>query len=65
VSQAFQTIIEGGIAELVINKPPVNALDSSEWYALAHRIDELGHDPSVRVMVIRAVGRGFRSGGTG
>jgi len=31
VSQAFQTTIDNGIAELVINKPPVNALDSSEW----------------------------------
>ena len=62
MSQAFQTSIEGGIAELVINKPPVNALDSSEWYALAHRIEELGHDPEVRVIVIRAEGRGFCAG---
>ena len=62
MSQAFQTTIDNGIAELVINKPPVNALDSSEWFALAHRIDELGHDPEVRVIVIRAEGRGFCAG---
>ncbi len=54
--------IGGGIAELIISHPPVNALDSAGWHALAARIDELGRDPAVRVIVIRAEGRGFCAG---
>ena len=62
MSQAFTTRIEAGIAELTIAKPPVNALDSQEWLGLARSIDELGADPEVRVIVIRAEGRGFCAG---
>lgn len=62
MSQAFQTSIQDGIAELVINKPPVNALDSAEWFALARQIEALGENPEVRVIVLRAEGRGFCAG---
>lgn len=62
MSQAFTTRIEAGIAELTIAKPPVNALDSQEWLGLARSIDELGATPEVRVIVIRAEGRGFCAG---
>ncbi|WP_416138893.1 enoyl-CoA hydratase family protein [Halomonas sp. HK25] len=59
---AFQTRLEAHIAEVVIDRPPVNALDSSEWHALAAEIDRLGADPEVRVIVLRAEGRGFCAG---
>ena len=62
MNQAFITRIDAGIAELTIAKPPVNALDSQEWLALANTIDELGANPEVRVIVIRAEGRGFCAG---
>lgn len=62
MTTAFTSQIQQGIAELVINKPPVNALDSNEWLALAARIDQLGADPAVRVLIIRAEGRGFCAG---
>lgn len=62
MSSAFTTDINGGIAELVIRKPPVNALDSHEWRALARCIDGLGSDENVRVVIIRAEGRGFCAG---
>ncbi|HEY6612014.1 MAG TPA: enoyl-CoA hydratase family protein [Pseudomonas sp.] len=62
MNQAFLTRIDAGIAELTIAKPPVNALDSQEWLALARTIDALGADPEVRVIVIRAEGRGFCAG---
>lgn len=62
MNQAFITRIDAGIAELTIAKPPVNALDSQEWLALARTIDALGADPEVRVIVIRAEGRGFCAG---
>ncbi|SFP50727.1 enoyl-CoA hydratase [Geopseudomonas sagittaria] len=62
MNQAFITRIDAGIAELTIAKPPVNALDSQEWLGLARSIDELGANPEVRVIVIRAEGRGFCAG---
>ena len=34
MTQAFTTHLENGIAEIVIDKAPVNALDSNEWHAL-------------------------------
>lgn len=62
MNTAFKVEINKGIAELVINKPPVNALDSSEWLALAAQIDALGADQAVRVLIIRSEGRGFCAG---
>ena len=53
---------ERGIAELTIDNPPVNALGRDAWFALARRLEELGRDASVRVLVIRAEGRGFQCG---
>ncbi|OWL89189.1 enoyl-CoA hydratase family protein [Halopseudomonas aestusnigri] len=62
MSNAFTSQIKDGIAELVICKPPVNALDSNEWLSLAATIDELGANPEVRVLIIRSEGRGFCAG---
>lgn len=62
LSGQFTVTISEGIAELVINKPPVNALDSHGWLGLAAQIDALGHHPDARVIVIRAEGRGFCAG---
>lgn len=59
---AFETHIDNGIAELVFCKPPVNAFNSKEWAAISRRIDELGEDPAVRVIVVRAEGKGFCAG---
>ncbi len=62
MKQPFRTTIEAGIAELVIDHPPVNALDSAGWHALAGEIETLGRDANVKVIVIRAEGRGFCAG---
>lgn len=62
MNSAFTSQLNAGIAELVIAKPPVNALDSQQWQALAEHIDALGANPEVRVIVIRAEGRGFCAG---
>jgi enoyl-CoA hydratase len=59
---AFHTHLEGGIAELVLDHPPVNAFDSVTWGRLAAEIRRLGEDAEVRVLVIRAEGRGFCAG---
>jgi enoyl-CoA hydratase len=62
MAHPFTTTITDGIAELVIDRPPVNALNDSGWHALADEITRLGRDPAARVIVIRAEGRGFCAG---
>jgi enoyl-CoA hydratase len=51
-----------GIAEVVQNCPPVNALTVAEWFQLADEVRRLGEDRSVRVVILRAEGRGFNAG---
>ena len=51
-----------GTAEVVIDVPPVNALDVASWFALAHAVLGAGSIPSVRVVIVRAEGRGFCAG---
>ena len=58
----FRTEIRDGVAELVIDHPPVNALPTKAWAELARTVETLGRDPAVRVLVIRAEGRGFQCG---
>lgn len=53
---------DGGIAEVVMDCPPVNALKVAEWFDLADRLTELGRDRSVRTVILRAEGRGFNAG---
>jgi len=54
--------ISDGIAEVVMDNPPVNALTVAGWFELADVITALGADPAVRVLVLRAEGRGFNAG---
>jgi enoyl-CoA hydratase len=54
--------VDGGIAELVIDRPPVNALDTAGWLELARELTRLGADPAVRVVILAANGRGFCAG---
>jgi len=62
MSLPFHTHLHGKIAELVIEHPPVNALDSAGWIALAKAIEDLGNEPDSSVILIRAEGRGFCAG---
>lgn len=57
-----QSIDQAGIAEVVMNNPPVNALNVAGWFDLARIIRELGENPEVRVVILRAEGRGFNAG---
>lgn len=56
------TTDDRGIAEVVMNNPPVNALDVAGWFELARVITELGADGTTRVVILRAEGRGFNAG---
>ena len=53
---------EQGIAEVVMDNPPVNALSVAGWFELARIVRQQGDDPAVRVVVLRAEGRGFNAG---
>ena len=54
--------VDKGVAELVLDHPPVNAFDSAGWEHLAEILTGLGKDEQVRVIVIAAEGRGFCAG---
>lgn len=56
------TVGEFGIAEVVVDRPPVNALSVACWFELARVVRSLGEDPAIRVVVLRAEGRGFNAG---
>src|SRR3954471_1077611 len=56
------TVDGRGIAEVVMDNPPVNALTVAGWYELADIVRGLGEDPAVHVVVLRAEGRGFNAG---
>jgi enoyl-CoA hydratase len=51
-----------GIAEVVMDNPPVNALTVAGWFELADTMRGLGDDPRVRVVILRAEGKGFNAG---
>lgn len=55
-------ISDSGIAEIVMDNPPVNALSVQGWFDLAEMLTKLGRSPEVRVVVLRAEGRGFNAG---
>lgn len=52
----------GRVAEVVMEAPPVNALDVAGWFELARVIREAGDDEAISVVVLRAEGRGFNAG---
>jgi enoyl-CoA hydratase len=51
-----------GVAEVVIDFPPVNALPVQGWFDLAAAITAAAEDSGVRAVVLAANGRGFCAG---
>jgi len=63
MTQQFSSLVhDNGVAEVVLNRPPVNALNAAGWRGLAAEIASLGERLDVRVIVVRAEGRGFCAG---
>jgi enoyl-CoA hydratase len=62
MSSVSSTVTGDGIAEVVVDHPPVNALPVAGWFDLARVVTELGAREDVRVLVLRAEGRGFNAG---
>jgi enoyl-CoA hydratase/carnithine racemase len=59
---ALRSQVADRIAELVIDNPPVNALDSAGWRELADTVTALARRDDVSCLLIRAEGRGFQAG---
>jgi enoyl-CoA hydratase len=51
-----------GVAEVMIDFPPVNALPARGWGDLARALTAAGEDPGVRAVILAARGRGFCAG---
>src|SRR5439155_15196274 len=51
-----------GIAEVVIDFPPVNALPVQGWFDLAAAVAAAGADTTTRAVILAAAGRGFCAG---
>ena len=51
-----------GIAEVIIDFPPVNALPAHGWDELAAAVTAAGADPETRAVILAAQGRGFCAG---
>lgn len=56
------SVDERGVAEVVVDCPPVNALTVAEWFGLADAVTSAGRDPATRAVVLRSEGRGFNAG---
>lgn len=54
--------VADNVAEIVLDHPPVNALDAETWNAFPGIITDLGQRQDVRVLLIRAEGKGFCAG---
>jgi enoyl-CoA hydratase len=59
---AFEVNIADGIGEIVINHPPVNALDTAAWNEFPKIVAETGGNTAVNCVMIRAEGKGFCAG---
>jgi len=59
---AIRTEVADGVAEVAIDRPPVNALDAAGWRELAEVISAIGLRQDVRAVVLSGTGRGFCAG---
>ena len=58
----ISSALTDGVAEIVVDYPPVNALPVAGWFELAEAVRAAGVDAEARVVVLRAEGRGFNAG---
>jgi len=55
-------IDDHGIANVVMDCPPVNALTVAEWFDVAAQVTAAGRNRDVHVVVLSAEGRGYNAG---
>jgi 2-(1,2-epoxy-1,2-dihydrophenyl)acetyl-CoA isomerase len=55
--------LEGGVATITINRPAAyNAMKTGMWAGMLQFVQELEHDPAIRVVVLTGAGKHFCSG---
>jgi enoyl-CoA hydratase len=59
---AISMTAAGGVAEVLIDTPPVNALTVRDWFDLADAVTTAGRDPATAAVILLAAGRGFCAG---
>jgi enoyl-CoA hydratase len=59
---AIKVEIRDGVGEVVIDAPPVNALNNAGWQEFAEKMVAVGRNADVNCVVIRSEGRGFQAG---
>ncbi|MED5439656.1 MAG: enoyl-CoA hydratase-related protein, partial [Actinomycetota bacterium] len=59
---ALHETIADGVATVVMDNPPVNALGIADTYALADLFDGYGNRTDVRSVILTAKGHGFCAG---
>jgi enoyl-CoA hydratase len=59
---SIEVTTAGGVAEVVMDFPPVNALPAQGWHDLAAAITAAAHDRAVSAVILAAQGRGFCAG---
>lgn len=59
---SLRVTVADRIAEVLLDRPPVNAFDSAGWQKIATTMTELGNDSAVSVVLLAAEGRGFCAG---
>ena len=59
---SIEQTVTDGVAEVVMDNPPVNALPVAGWFELAATVRSLGDNPDVRAVILAAEGRGFNAG---
>jgi enoyl-CoA hydratase len=62
MSKPFRVTVNQGVAEMILDHPPVNAFNSDGWFAIAAELEALGADDAVRVIIVAAEGKGFCAG---
>jgi enoyl-CoA hydratase len=58
-----ETVHDSGVAELVVDNPPVNAFNVADIATLVDRLHGYAGDHRVRAVLLRGEGRGFCGGG--
>ncbi|MBI2325495.1 MAG: enoyl-CoA hydratase/isomerase family protein [Chloroflexi bacterium] len=54
--------VDDGVAELTLDRPPLNVLDMALLHAFSDAIDDLGAQRDLRLVVIRGKGKAFSAG---
>ncbi|MDJ0391174.1 enoyl-CoA hydratase-related protein [Roseomonas sp. E05] len=59
----FRVVIDGPRADIILDRPPYNTISMPQRDQLRHAFEALDENATVRIIVLRALGKHFSSGG--